>query len=249
MSSTSSDCRPHFVDCVLCGKTFTARGINIHLARSHHSSQDSTHNVEDDVNINSNNDNDGTHLNLDDGTTKNNKEEKCPVCGKSYKSISIHISKAHAQEYRSNLVTKYAIENSIIVPSSAVHTDVQNNDVATNPSHTDKTEKSDSIKSFEKRFEEIICTANWELFETTTLEFVEYLSEASKTLPGPKHPAVKYYCIMLVKKDRQILVFRLNHLIIQNDKIKEGERRIERNTNMILRNTIIIISGGKWFEI
>ena len=42
---------PTLVSCRLCGKSFTFRGINIHIAHSHTSSQDSTINEDLDVSI------------------------------------------------------------------------------------------------------------------------------------------------------------------------------------------------------
>lgn len=56
--STLSDGAPTLVECKLCRRKFTKRGINIHLARSHNSSQDSSvyenENLNCDVQNNSN---------------------------------------------------------------------------------------------------------------------------------------------------------------------------------------------------
>lgn len=74
--------------CHLCGKYFFShRGLNIHLARTHRTTEDSIN----DISIN-NSDN----LNSQVLTP-------CPYCGKLYKSVNIHISRVHGSEFREKL--------------------------------------------------------------------------------------------------------------------------------------------------
>ena len=83
--STSTEQSINLVDCNLCGKKFSRRGINIHLARSHGSSQEDkfTQSIEKDNQV------------------------PCPHCGKYYIKLKSHIFKAHPEVYRETLVTNY----------------------------------------------------------------------------------------------------------------------------------------------
>ena len=86
LPSTSSECATDFVDCTICGKTFSRRGINIHLARSHTDSLDSILiNEEEEVSFTSNND-DEKHL-------SSLGKQICKYCGKTFKCVKIHMSK------------------------------------------------------------------------------------------------------------------------------------------------------------
>lgn len=59
-----------------------------------------------------------------------------------------------------------------------------------------KSEKTAQIIEFENKFEDILNNVNnddFVKFENLCSEFVQYLAESIDTLPGPKHPARKYY--------------------------------------------------------
>ena len=146
----------------------------------------------------------------------------CPHCGKLFKSIKIHISKAHPQEYRKTIVSTYDISKEKLKQSEYLGNANSNNDNAgcsfvnnadihenNHPcikdsnnenirKHSDNTDSllqfnKNAILEFEKAVQDLIITPNIESLNTVCVDICEILSNAVHSLPGPKHPAIRYY--------------------------------------------------------
>ena len=124
-----------------------------------------------------------------------NSEVPCPHCGKFYTSsrgIAIHISKSHPEIHREKLVQRQKHNSSY---------SIWNTNKITGNSSLDTTENITSIKNplsdyktqlniWKDKFNTEVSDT---IFDSLISEFLKFLSEAIDLLPGPKHPAHKYY--------------------------------------------------------
>ena len=114
----------------------------------------------------------------------------CPFCGKLYKSVKIHISKAHPEEYRSSLICN--------VPStiSVSNDEADGNQLlqySSSPVSNKNFSSYDLYQNNLKKWDEIFSVEMDEInFNTNVSQFVEFLSDATDFLPGPKNPAKRY---------------------------------------------------------
>ncbi|KAI5721493.1 hypothetical protein M8J77_021497 [Diaphorina citri] len=119
----------------------------------------------------------GSNIN-NNGTLHNNGLSKCDLCGKMFKNVNKHIVSGHPEAYRQRLLDKHVSGELSTVSKSS------NNDAA----QLDTIKKE--ITAFNQR--------NWSEMEieelnTNTKEFQSFLKGLIHRLPGPKHPAVKYF--------------------------------------------------------
>ncbi|KAL1452451.1 hypothetical protein WDU94_006682 [Cyamophila willieti] len=100
----------------------------------------------------------------------------CQFCGKSYKCVNKHIAGAHPDEHRQMITNKYGTKDS---PDS------------------NKTRIEHEQREVERAVDEW-SRRDWngmdlELLNKNVDEFQKFLRDVVHRLPGPKHPAVKYY--------------------------------------------------------
>ena len=188
--STSTDVPPIKTECKICRRTFTIRGMNIHLARCHALSQDSI--IDESISEISSNSISKNHADVD--TMKSH----CDVCGKFFKSLKIHTSKAHPDTYRKTLISKY--DNSkhhLFKTKKSIEqipdTSKINHEGSAHIHPVKTTGKPQAIVEFENRLTDIILHTDIASFELFYQELGKYLADAIYSLPGPKHPAVRYY--------------------------------------------------------
>lgn len=139
------------------------------------------------------------HSNLPVDLQSDNKYP-CLYCGKFFKSVSIHISKAHPQQYRHTVVKKYASNDN----ENGHNTNLINmkiNKITTPiPENQNKTRKPKEILDFEENFQDANNRNDFDYFESLCSDLTQYLANAISSLPGPKHPAVRYY---MARKNKQ----------------------------------------------
>ena len=113
-----------------------------------------------------------------------NPKNDCPFCGKTYKGLRIHISKAHPSEYRSILADK------VVTPTAPVN---ESSNVQVHQSEVNRTESLSLYESKLKSWiDKFACDMDDIEFSNTVSEFVQFLANATDFLPGPKNPAAKY---------------------------------------------------------
>lgn len=118
--------------------------------------------------------------------TQENSGVQCTHCGKYFRSdrgVRIHIARAHPTVHRDILVHKHKT-----LTSTNPLEDINQN-------ITDETSKkafdyNSELNKWKSKFTEHLSDIE---FENTVEEFVTFLASAPALLPGPKHPAQKYY--------------------------------------------------------
>lgn len=144
---------------------------------------------------------------LNTGNQPESDTQQYPFCGKYYKSINKHIVGAHPEEYRQRLVGKH-------VPSQ--------------PNIGVSTSKEDDLKIIERDLQKFNLqewhTMNEDDLNKYVDEFQMYLKNVIHILPGPKHPAIKYY--ELRKKNKHVSSQNSNY-----SKNSNPERSTKRDRN------------------
>ena len=189
--STSTGIVVDSIKCLLCDKFFTSRGINIHITRSHNASQDTIAETNDpknnNVELTNSLDLSHTQTALDQTSDDlNAHNEPCPYCGKLFQScrgVNIHISRAHPAEYRSKLVNQNKSLRQNV--DNISHTQ---NDSDPSPNRDDAYNKD--LCQWKTKF---TMDMSDDEFNVLIEEFLSFLAAAVHILPGPKHPAQKYY--------------------------------------------------------
>lgn len=141
------------------------------------------------------------------------KTKKCEFCNKLYKNekgIKSHIRSAHPEAYRNNILDR----------ANGSNINSTNNDLGNNLRENCKLNPKDyetKLDSWLTVFKEDLSTHE---FEIKVHDFVDFLKKIINYLPGPKHPACKYYNLRKHKKDM---------LVSQNRKFKDSSNP-ERKT-------------------
>ena len=180
-TSTSSGNLNYFVTCHLCSKQFTRRGINIHLARSHGSSDSSVIlNLED-----KSENEDQINVNSGQSSPNSNSCQECGLCFKTGRGLVIHQSKRHARSSNQKKLQKI-----LKIPICAKELPPRKSQ------DTSKSIVQEKIDKYCNIFENIytnIADFNSLEFDNQITEFLTFLREANSQLPGPQHPATRYY--------------------------------------------------------
>ena len=119
------------------------------------------------------------------------KRQLCAFCGKSYKSVKIHISKAHPDEYRQSVITKYPVINNNEPPNDD-HTSM-NFSVSQSQSNNTITDSISHMKPWEDKIENVLINNTPDELDHITTDVIKFFVDSTQTLPGPQHPAIKYY--------------------------------------------------------
>lgn len=173
----------NLVICKLCGKSFTQRGINIHLTRSHRSSQNSTTAFEgEDVDI-LDEEVTSTVQNDVNSTVNSHSCTECGLCFNTSRGLVIHKSKRHAYSSNKNKIQQILKNNT--TENKALN--------CKEPPHS---EVLHEVHHWQQVFENIYNNKkdfNSDEFDNKVSEFLNFLFEANCKLPGPTHPALRYY--------------------------------------------------------
>ena len=224
--STLSDGAPTLVECKLCRRKFTKRGINIHLARSHNSSQDSS--VYENENLNCDVQN---NSNIDLEESQNNEISQisstfhnCTECGLSFissRGLVIHKSKRHAYSSNKEKIHK------ILSSNSKIHVKLENQ---TESELSHPVDLQSEINKWLNVFKDIynnLGIFNPDIFDNQVDGFLQFLFESNSKLPGPKHPATRYYEMRKKHKEKNS---GINHKSSSNPQRTNTARR-KRNQN------------------
>ena len=124
-----------------------------------------------------------------DVSSSNN--EPCPHCGKLFTSRGTILSK-----YNSCTTSVSSSQRNTGQINSCDQQSVNRmiEDLNTIPKNATTTKKKlpETIE-FETKFNDILLRGTLDKFEDLTCNFINYLTQANNTLPGPKHPAIRYY--------------------------------------------------------
>lgn len=169
--------------CTICNKQFSSeKGLNLHTYRSDHYDNQDRRNSQS----------------LNPSEVSN----KCYLCTQQFKNqhgVTIHIRKAHPEEYRKSIVEKACkstskakkenIKRQNVCQLTNQNTDDNTNDKR-NPRFVDSIDKQ--IKVWKTKFESTEYT-NEGSFSSDISEFSNFIAKFPEMLPGPKHPARRYY--------------------------------------------------------
>ena len=123
----------------------------------------------------------------------------CAYCGKLYFKINIHISRAHREQHRQIIVNRHKTGAHQVAQDEILHTTTT---AATTTSTSTTAPRQPSVPSnvlteynkqlgeWKKKFSEDLSQDS---FHKLVEDFLSFLSSAIHMLPGPKHPASKYY--------------------------------------------------------
>ena len=260
-TSTFSGSKNNFVICHICDKSFTSRGIHIHIARSHGSSQDSVVDGNETSNIQKNNvineilpgtilnssntqstvlDNTENKINTSNVSTSplptdsSSSDEQCAHCGKYFKGkhgVSIHISKAHPNEHRTIITERqpgWHRNHSILPSSETIDIKETDNSQEHDPKllHCDLQAYKSEMLQWRSKFQNM--SNNNDVFCSMVKEFSIFLARAIHLLPGPKHPAVRYFEARKQKKAFNNQKNYKNHSNPERASKRERERRREK---------------------
>lgn len=126
----------------------------------------------------------------------------CKYCGKLFQTkrgINIHISRAHPSQYRDKIVNHHTVSKRKDSNFTLISNDnTQDDNRSAESTHDDTNKKSNSSTTkFNKKLSSWKNIFSSDLDDTTfdikVDEFISFLASAVKLLPGPKHPAQKYY--------------------------------------------------------
>ena len=154
----------------------------------------------------------------------NQNQTPCPHCGKYFSRVSTHITRSHPDKHRERIVERH------------VHSDNLNvKDVTSSHGQKSSNENSQTVQSklfskdiatFEKKFSELLQQAPCPVaFNVLYNEFVSALQEMGSKLPGPKHPAVRYF--EMRKQRKKFLLLMTGNIAILPTQ-KEVPREIGR---------------------
>lgn len=139
----------------------------------------------------------------------------CPHCSKLCKNqagVSIHISKAHGTENRSIITKKYV--------KSTDNDHIHNTEEENEPNDDDQNFKVDfanEIVGFENKFAAMVSLRPSQAeLDTEINNFSTFLREVITKIPGPQHPASRYY-----------------RMRKQNTLFRQSERKYSQSSNPI----------------
>jgi hypothetical protein len=118
---------------------------------------------------------------------------QCPYCGKHFKQkgLKIHISKAHPEISRQRLVETYSLREE---PAEVDATTAEaTNEISPNRISKELLAVFHSLDKLAADFD--VLSQNWNAENCDELvdSLTKLLVESASALPGPKHPAVKFY--------------------------------------------------------
>ncbi|KAJ4440180.1 hypothetical protein ANN_08318 [Periplaneta americana] len=204
-----------FVNCKICHKQFTTRGIHIHINRCHNDSLSQAVSNEETTLDTQNSDKNVSPKNL----------RKCEICGRFFKSVNRHIVRAHPEVHRNTINHSYndpVLNNEFTnfssqpVPStsstSEIHGNILNqsyNDPVLNNEFTNSSSQpvsstsstSDSLhdnfdlKYWDTQFNTLACldVSDNAVFDKCVEKYCHYLKQSVSQCKGPQHPATTYY--------------------------------------------------------
>ena len=124
----------------------------------------------------------------------------CVHCGKYFSSsrgVAIHISRSHPNIHREHLVNKQP-KSSHILWSDDQPANISEPESQSHPILGPLSTYKEQLKNWKEKFS---IDSSEEIFNDQIKEFMIFLSEAIDYLPGPKHPARKYYEARKQKKN------------------------------------------------
>jgi hypothetical protein len=220
--------------CTTCGKEFTERAIKVHKKVCVGSQYENL----GDLSINvsptrrrkyiENNDKElGHRYSLDESHFSNsssqNSESKCKHCGKFFKSIrglKIHISKSHLDVHRQQIIDKY-------VPKLTAHCEgIVDNVCLQSEEKYNATLNCKLEHEINKWHSVFSAELNEHEFSLKVSEFSKFLADIINELPGPKHPARKFY--ELRKKKKQMISQNRSYKTSSNPERKSKNDRKKR---------------------
>lgn len=189
--------------CNVCGTTFdTNRGLSAHQSRhcqvkSPTNPASTEHSQAADV----------TTQNVNTNDQNNEKEAQtfqCDVCKMSFptqRGLNVHRNR-HAKE--ANASTADRINTTIAPTAERSQRSRQINDK--NAKESERNEFASALESECKKWQETFSNHNGDesfdeqLFDKNVSEFLEFLFNANEKMPGPRHPAIKFYRLRQKKK-------------------------------------------------
>lgn len=193
------------VTCISCGKHFkNIKGLKIHLSKIHHS----------DLPTNS-----GSN-NIPVSTPPTN-SVKCNDCGQHFNGpngLRIHVSKAHPSIQRDIIANKYQTDEPDNSDNSTHKASIQKN------KHIH--EINNELESYRLALENLMASGECRQLDLDNIidSLIKTLSKATEKLPGPKHPAVKFY---RARKSKNI--FSTNDRNYHQSKNPERQSKRDRN--------------------
>ena len=166
--------------------------------------------------------------------TNQDLRSKCPHCGgyfQNERGINIHISRSHPDIYRSKISDKYNVPETHQNHSSQLSGDEENNHRTTeqrsqirdNNINDTLTKYKTELTEWKNKFSEVLDD---ETFDSAVETFTSFLSTSINYLPGPKHPATKYY---EARKKNRLANIQKHHKNSSNPERANKKSRDKRN--------------------
>ena len=138
------------------------------------------------------------HCNSVSTAVQDSTKSACQFCGKYFKSVKIHISKAHPAEYRKSIISTYT-GSTVNLEDIAVNNNVTQylpNIKLSSPasdSSCDSNSLSYPMKPWEDKILNILINNNPDGLDILVSDVISFFIDSIRNLPGPQHPATKYY--------------------------------------------------------
>ena len=156
---------------------------------------------------------------------KETQTTQCPYCGKAYIRVNIHISRAHPQAQRQNLTnrqpkTKYNEVNDLDIRDQNHSEQDEQNSSSNEEGPLDQ--YKEGLQHWNRQF---LQELNDQEFNTSVEKFATFLSQSIYLLPGPKHPASKYFEARRARRNANLQTTYQNRTNPQRASKREKEKR------------------------
>lgn len=219
-----------YTTCLKCNKRYTKRAIIIHNKQCN--KQNET-NIDFEINCSRTNNKsrkESTKLNVNKPKQEDNIEDhtcnKCVHCGKIFnnsKGLRIHIAKVHHDVKRKEIIAKYKDNYVKQRENPLTPNQVDNSDPPTEQQKSKKYQDEKLTNKINEWLNKFSSDMDDETFCLQVSEFMIFLADIVHQLPGPKHPARKYY--ELRKKKKEVLQSRTYKMSSNPMRMTKNDRK------------------------
>ena len=165
--------------------------------------------------------------------------QTCKYCGKSFKCVNIHISKSHPTEHSQKIVDSYVGNiNEPAQDNSISNIGTTSSNITDQPSHRENSVniQEHEILSWEERLQKLLLDRNTDDFDKIFDDFTSFLISSLQCLPGPQHPAVKYFKLRQERKSNKTCTYAQSSNPRKRSKREKAKRKAKYDYDLAQYN-------------
>lgn len=168
----------------------------------------------------------GRNISGNDLSSNGKPRVPCPHCGKYYIKLNTHISRSHPDIHRKIIVQRQPSTNHVATPQGDEAYINNNEDIH---SLNKNRQPAGPIDEYKKNLCQWNSKFSYEMstdqFDKAVDDFAVFLAEAIELLPGPKHPAKRYFEARKMKRDAKLQRTYKQHSNPQRATKRDKEKR------------------------